>query len=565
MIDIPVEIKGAKLPQLVQMELNAFEPEALLPALFYLIQSKGRPRSKSPNPPSVQELARKIAHSGKLSGFDSESSQTLLENWLRRSILVVTDKGRKSSGQEQISYIRPLHFLAFKPCLPQHYSRLRQVDRFLYFLLAKYAPRTVGAVDGRQRALIEEAFSQGVVLNREMNGAYDGVTQLDTETMLLLYTLEQMDPILYVNAPPKDQFEPACRVHARIMASDIDNLLNAYYDRMPSQVLARYLKSLIQFNLFIYSLKLFYSTNQLVQTGKLPLEMQQVDDWSALPSATIEVYVDLTTRPNSKSEQLARECYQRDRNEMHHFAHSLLKLRTIHRFVSNFKKKQEFPTGKESDYLLRLVNLGNHEDIQADARKLIRDIEELNHFDSEQNEESPRKLKKTVVRAESGLPVDLEMILNMSGLSDLDRCVQILFIGQEKTILGNMRSWLHNVSGHNREDGILVGGTRGPAQLKYAFGDELLEALVQLALVSTANNSKAPLTLTTFLSFLKERYGILIDRPPSYARNPEMESAADENFDALKRKLRQMGLFIDLSDARDSQRILQRYTPHAVK
>lgn len=570
MIDIPEEIKGAKLPQLIQFEMNALDPEALLPALFYLVQSKGKPRSKSPKPPSIQELARKVASSGRLEGFDSETGQILLENWLRRSIVVVTRKGESTgSGLEQISYIRPLHFLAFKPCLPQHYSRLRQVDQFLYSLLAKYAPRTVGVGEGAPRALLEEAFSRGVTLTRDMSGTYDGTTDLDTETMLSLYTLEQMDPILYKDAAQKEQVDPACKIHARLMADDINLLLHAYYDRMPSQVLAQYLMSLIQFNLFIYTLKLVNATNSLVQSGELPVEMQHIEDWNDVPPTDLEVYVDLTGRPNSKSEQIARDCYQRDRSELHRFAKSLLMLRTIHRFVSNVKRKAEFPTGKEPDYLLRLVQLRSHPDIQADARKLMGDVQDLNRLDldAEEEEVAKKRTKKNVARSESGLPVELEMILNMSNLSDIERCVEIVFLGQERTILGNMRSWFHKVAGHNREDGILFGGTRGRAILKYSFGDGLLEALVQLALVSSRDSKGrglSQLTLTDFLSFLRSRYGILIDRPPSFARTPEAEAAADENFEALKRRLRHMGLFTDLSDARDSQRILQRYNPHSI-
>ncbi len=71
-----------------------------------------------------------------------------------------------------------------------------------------------------------------------------------------------------------------------------------------------------------------------------------------------------------------------------------------------------------------------------------------------------------------------------------------------------------------------------------------------------------PIRLQDFLRFLEERFGILVDRPPSPFEGAEYVAAARENLRAMLRRLRQMGIFRDLSDDFTVQRL---HPPYADK
>jgi len=54
---------------------------------------------------------------------------------------------------------------------------------------------------------------------------------------------------------------------------------------------------------------------------------------------------------------------------------------------------------------------------------------------------------------------------------------------------------------------------------------------------------------------IEERYGLLIDKPPANERSAEAVEAARRNLEAFKVRLRQIGVFENLSDDFDAQYI----------
>jgi len=65
--------------------------------------------------------------------------------------------------------------------------------------------------------------------------------------------------------------------------------------------------------------------------------------------------------------------------------------------------------------------------------------------------------------------------------------------------------------------------------------------------------------LQEFLRFLEERFGTLVDRPPAPFEGAEYTAAARDNLRAMLRRLRQMGIFRDLSDDFTVQRLHPPY------
>jgi hypothetical protein len=72
-----------------------------------------------------------------------------------------------------------------------------------------------------------------------------------------------------------------------------------------------------------------------------------------------------------------------------------------------------------------------------------------------------------------------------------------------------------------------------------------------------------PITITEFVQWLGNRYGILVDTTRTLNDNPEVASALEINYSALKDRLRQLGFFTDLSDASISQVIRPRFPINA--
>jgi hypothetical protein len=61
------------------------------------------------------------------------------------------------------------------------------------------------------------------------------------------------------------------------------------------------------------------------------------------------------------------------------------------------------------------------------------------------------------------------------------------------------------------------------------------------------------------VTWLRERYGILIDTTGEPTDSWEISRALESNYTALKDRLRQLGFFTDLSDASISQVIRPRF------
>jgi hypothetical protein len=95
----------------------------------------------------------------------------------------------------------------------------------------------------------------------------------------------------------------------------------------------------------------------------------------------------------------------------------------------------------------------------------------------------------------------------------------------------------------------------------------MLVALVQLALIDREPRrmmarTRPRMKLRYFLQFLEHHFGILVDRPPDFLDGAAFRAAARENFDALKRRLRQMGYFQELSDDFTAQYLRDPVSEH---
>jgi hypothetical protein len=145
-------------------------------------------------------------------------------------------------------------------------------------------------------------------------------------------------------------------------------------------------------------------------------------------------------------------------------------------------------------------------------------------------------------------------VLRQAGGSALSASTTLLSQAQNKNAIEAYVQWYWSVGGLRKPYGLLTGNTRGRRNWRYAMSDDLLAVLVQLALVEDPSGTLSNVTvrsqirLREFLHFLENRFGVIADRPPAFMDTPSSRVAAQENLEALKRRLRQMGYFQALSD-----------------
>jgi hypothetical protein len=133
----------------------------------------------------------------------------------------------------------------------------------------------------------------------------------------------------------------------------------------------------------------------------------------------------------------------------------------------------------------------------------------------------------------------------------------------------------------NSDNGLLRQGRAQANGRRFHIGSQLLEVLVQLAILEPVGPAEAggfrsrPMLIDTFVQWLLDRYGLVINGldVPAWAARAEMPvpewaqrtgmrelEAYRENLRALKDRLREIGFYTDLSDAYNAQTIRPRYS-----
>jgi hypothetical protein len=570
------ELRGVRFSQVLPIDLNGFEIDLLLPLLFFTILSGGRGRARIPNDPGAIGLyIDRLSQHPDVEGFADPEGRHLLERLVRAALITVGRVGR-GHKDEQITSVIPYSLLCYKPGFPKEGSRLRNVDTFLYQILRGY----LGG-DQELRQFVKEVFGRGITIGPpgQPEGSYDRTTEVDTLTRLSLAFLDGFESAKPGLSREKYHATPgACPDLARELAADLLHYMSAYHVAMPTPAFIHHLLILTNFELFTYTLKVVQAVTALVENPEsLPPAMGE----PAEPSPPA-IYVDFTAQPGP-SQEMARTCVRRDIETYQRFLSANLLLRQLHTYVQqlqrNVRRRAEleglldFKTSGPR-YLQNLLQLRTHTDIEAAARQ---DIEKI-FKENEGNNERENKDRSDRENAE-GMANELAMKhleeLLASTESDLDGLVMLLTDGQ-RDATQHFVQWYWSTGGLTRPEGLLRGQLKYRPSWQYAPTNDLLAVLVQLAAArlrvreqSSSNGGRngqgglPPIRLQDFLRFLEERFGLLIDRPPPPFQGAEYIAAAQENLRAMLRRLRQMGIFRDLSDDFTVQRLHPPYATYA--
>jgi hypothetical protein len=556
-IKLPKDLRGVAFPMILTVELNNFDVDLFLPSLFFKILGEARARGKRSNDATnIKRYIDALAAHPDMDGFSDPEGRRALEGLVRTALVKVGRVGQAHRGEQILSLV-PFTLLVHKPGFPTEGRRQRGADTFIYYALKE----AVGA-DDVLLGHVKRVFGHGVNIKGlpELGGSYDGQTELDTLTRISIAFLDGFNSTAVGTKPHRPPHSP-CPKLERELATDLVRYLFAYYNLMPVQALTYYLLGLINLELFTYTLKLVHAVNTLVrEPSVLPPAMQDTQQWSPP-----ELYLDFTARSGGLSQEMANACVRRDIEAYQQFLASNLRLRLLDKYVEALQRNPyrraevERALGAEAGagYLQGLLRLQNDPlfapDLNASARADETRIRQEN-TPVEEGELDPEALQW------------LDELVSTEE-TDIDRLVVLLTEAQRKQALYNFVSWYWGAGGIAKPHGILSGTTATRSTWRYAPSNDLLAVLVQLAAARLGSLGEErsnpqdlrPITLREFLQFLEQRFGILVDRPPHPFAGADYAAAARDNAQAMLGRLRQMGIFRDLSDDFTVQRLHPPY------
>jgi hypothetical protein len=532
---LPKEMRGFGFPRLFEVDLNDFDIERILSDVFYLVVSHGRQRGRTPNDPKTIARYRDVlaAHPD-LIGFSNDSGKRLLDGWLRAAVIRTASATRGRTG-EQIDYLRPLTIAVYKAGFPDS-SRQRNVPGFLHGAMLDAVESTDGRpATERLKRMFLAALGRGILVGDAPTfaPAYDDGTNLDIHVLLGLAYLDGFEPVLASGRKPRAEHSSALPDQARAIGRRLLCYLESYGATLPTTALARGFLALANLELFVYSSKLFAATVELNRTGALPAAMGNIS-----PSPP-DIYCDFTAVRGGTSDELARACVERDLEALGAFSEASIRLRTIERYARRSPALAEEldALGPDTpDYLMAITRMADHERVQQWAE-----------FEFERiKEETVSALGEDI---QASVASQFEATRRASEDS-LVPTVALIAAAQRRNHVLHLTAWFHNAGGLRSSYGLLAGKLRGKRTWRYVISDDLLATLVLLAHADPSNVSREGrgLPLPDFLSYLERSYGVIVDRPPRFLDGTAARAGARENLASLKRKLRQMNFFSELSD-----------------
>ena len=530
---LPKDARGFGFPRLFEVDLNDFEMERILTDVFYLVVSGGRQRGKSPNDPKAISTYRdKLSQSARVEGFGDPVGLQVLDLWVRGAVIRTSTATRRQTG-EQIDYLLPQSLAVYKAGFPDNY-RQRNIPGFLYDSMVSALRDTSEHPQGRLRDIFIKAFGTGVEISEapSFTPRYDGRTSLDIHTLLTLTYLDGFEPVLASARRANPNFSAALPAQAISIGVRLARFLDAYAELIPPSALARSFVALANLELFVYSLKLFHATTALVRDRVLPPAMQ------GEPISDPELYCDFSTVRGGVSEALARACVERDLEMLSAFVAAAIRLRTIDKYSRRTKAMADQLDELGADtphYLLALCNLADHQRV-GDWAEL--EFEKI-------RDETIRVLGSEM---EAATASQFEA-MRSAPATELERVVGIL-VSEQRRPIQHLTSWYQSAGGLKTAYGVLAGAPRSRTSWRYTISDDLLSTLVLLAHVDPAavRDPGNRLALREFLEYIERSYGLIVDRSPRFSEDTISRAAARQNLAGMKRKLREMDLFSELSD-----------------
>ncbi|HOW51499.1 MAG TPA: hypothetical protein PLV42_05580 [bacterium] len=536
--------KEFRTPKITYIDFKHIEMDRVLTLLFPRLKYDGyTSRFSRARKLEVEDfLTEFMEHDEWFDGFDKHKE--IIKKWLETDLLDLVNRGR---ANQAVAAPRPLHGNTYKFRNVKH-TRDYGAAEHLYWMLY-YARR--GRCEAA-RSSLKKFFFTGYDFHTDK---YDAGLNVDVETQAILRLDLQVTQDTKSNDEP-ERYQPLCVGQADIMADDILRLL-AYESYVPRSVLVDYLKTLMAFHLALYHLKLLQmlprlvkqrSENDLCTTKECPIN-PSLDNVLECCPYRLALVVDMGNINNPHIAELARKSTERFYRQIPAFVQSNFIVKKLDEMAENMRLQ-----GK-----LALPSSGHFS--AGDLIGLLK-----SEHDSNREAYFTARLSKLIEEAgTSGEEIDPEIrdVTSMN-LNAFEKFIEILMAYRGKYHRQYITECLDSLLLKNKENGLLAQPRTKGSPRRFVLGSKLLEVLLQVAVLTQDGGRfvTREVRIEELLAFLRNRYGLYIDRLPegAHANSSILDRRALRlNLEAFKRRLREIGFYEDLSDAYVTQKVSPRY------
>ncbi|MBI5068729.1 MAG: hypothetical protein HZB56_10855 [Deltaproteobacteria bacterium] len=513
--------------------------DRVLVNLFLLFRCQGtRPVAPGPARPDLERAEfhrKKLAGRPHVKGFDEHAE--VARSWLETDILDLVNRGRSN---EAVASLRPLHLEAHKVRVAKYCRDYNHADA-LYAMLAH----------AERQALHDlEAY-----LDRGRSPAtrqYDGSTKLDLETLTVLKLVEDISdrhPSTELVAP----HPPVCIGQSRVLCDDVQRLL-AYADVVPRPVMIEYLKALFGLHLGLFTLRVARQLPSWIREGApspecvdCPVSGGAETPFSGCPHV-VRFTVDMGGDWRSRMARMAQADAVREFGRTAELVRAIFTVNQLLRYARE--------------------NGATHVTGPAEAVTLLRDRPP--DLDAVFKVTLANVVRDSTEGADGGdaqLPPEIEAIRS-AGLPPFETFVELVTHIRQAHHLRYLTQMLDKLFQKNAPFGALVQGRSRANPRRWQLGGRLLELFVQLAVLrfDEVDGRKRYYTDTLLVddlvAWIEARYGFVVAprREALRTASAEEHRAFQGNVRAFRDRLREIGFYVDLSDAYIAQTVRPRYT-----
>ncbi|QKG25571.1 methylation-associated defense system protein MAD7 [Actinomadura verrucosospora] len=464
-------------------------------------------------------VATMTEHPELFGGFE----ESVTRRWVETHLVDMVNRGKATQA---VAGLRPLHGYTYH-FRNSRRSRSYGADEQIYSMIEHAPARYANTLP-----LLREFFFAGVDTNTDESrpGA-----QIDVETQALINLSKAAEGEI---TDRKSQAErrndpPLYPEAAELLANDTVRLL-FHKNLIPRSVLVDYLKILFAFHLGLYHLQVMK-----VLPARLAGKRARPDGGFFLDVGGVP-----ETTAAALAERSAATWYGRISGYVP-ATFTMKRLEDFARYLVKRRKRTPPPTGFFTvDDLLLLNGSAWKDDRATFAESKLANVLEDSRGDSE-------------------LPPE---IVQLQELDDDPFTTYVNVITAYRMAFHRkyIRECLDSLLLKNRPGAMLAQPRRG--ERRFVLDGRLLEVLLQIALLKPGGRQgfhTEKLRVDEFLTILRDRYGLYIDRLPAgdgFDRPSIIEQRAlRDNTRAFTTRLREIGFYSDLSDAYLTQTITPRY------
>lgn len=537
-----------RLPKISYVDFKHIEMDRVLTAFFARLAHNGFPsRLRRKVELSVETFVDEfMEHPEWFTGF--QEHRDVVECWVETHLLDVVNRGKTNQA---VAAPRPLHGFTYRFRNPKH-SRDYGAAQHVYEML--YCARNGTG----QKALehLRHFFFQG---HDKVTGKADPSAVLDVETQALLRLLDQVE-----DAPDaksgRESFAPLCVGAADLLAEDVQRLL--FYQRfIPRSMMVDYLKVLFAFHLGLYHLRLLKLLPAMVRrksadptcaTSACPMNAKSADNPFGDCPYRIGMLIDVAGQAGSPMAALAERSADTHYRRIPSFVRAYFTTRKLDEFALDLVRRGKLSKPAGGDFTVGEVLQLLNGPLKAEREKFF-------------GQRVSSLVEETSAAKDADLDPEVRAVTEME-LPELETYIEMIVALRGGFHRQYIIECLDSLLLKNRPGAFIAQGRTKNAPRRFVLDSRLLEVLLQIAVLRPGGASgfhTGEMRIDELLVFLRERYGIFIDRLPRgdgfTTTSIDDRRVLRENVHAFTGRLREVGFYRDLSDAYVTQTITPRY------